>query len=382
MHRDAAHGYVLEEVLAWLIRNAGYRLLVDSAQDARELTMRGAGLVVRGRGGVHQADVLGELAWIPAFTFPVRLFVEAKFRRKKVGIPEVRAAVGIVDDLNQNYAPMFSRQYPATQRYSYRYALFSTAGFTKTAVDMATAHQISLVDLRAPGFGDLLGVVRWSVDALFGGDPRRRAIRVRSGAIRTRLRGLLGTSFPEIPPTPPPEEVKTTTIGEVFEPDDAPPPSERGETGSYIPTDSDFAAFEDRLSDGVHAFHEFFLGVPNGPFLLLLRATDPLAFLAFVREHPSHDVHITWDWRDANGQEWRIEPVGAPNAYELRFALPEGLAEWIFERAEEATKQAARAKRRYLSRISIYRNEDGRDEIFSLNYQPSERRPSSRTYVG
>lgn len=69
MQRDAAHGYVLEEVLAWLIRNAGYRLLVDPIQDERELARRGAGLVVRGRGGVHQADVLGELAWIPAFTF-------------------------------------------------------------------------------------------------------------------------------------------------------------------------------------------------------------------------------------------------------------------------------------------------------------------------
>jgi hypothetical protein len=33
-----------------------------SIQDQRELGRRGAGLVVRGRGGVHQADVLGELA--------------------------------------------------------------------------------------------------------------------------------------------------------------------------------------------------------------------------------------------------------------------------------------------------------------------------------
>src|SRR5215218_1385060 len=124
MHRDAAHGYLLEEVLAWLIRNAGYRLLVDSTQDTKQLARRGAGLVVRGRGGVHQADVLGELAWIPAFTFPVRLFVEAKYRGNKIGLPEVRAAVGIVDDLNQNYSPLFAGSLASVQRYSYRYALF------------------------------------------------------------------------------------------------------------------------------------------------------------------------------------------------------------------------------------------------------------------
>jgi hypothetical protein len=372
MQRDAAHGYVLEEVLAWLIRNAGYRLLVDPVQDERELERRGAGLVVRGRGGVHQADVLGELAWIPAFTFPIRLFVEAKFRGKKV-----RAAVGIVGDLNQNFSPVYSRAYPATQRYSYRYALFSTSGFTKTAVDMATAHQISLVDLRAPGFSDLLTLVRGSVSALFGRDDRG-GIRVSNREIRLRVRGVLGTWPIDVEPLPLPEQIAVVAPGELFEPEDMPEAREPAQRSQHVPTGDDFARFERHLEEGVGAFHEFFLGVPNGPFLLLLRADDPLAFLAFARDHPSHDVHITWDWEDENGQEWQIRPVADQGAYELRFALPEGLADWIFERAEEATKQAARAKRRYLSRISVYRNEDGHDEVFSLNYQPSERRPRRR----
>jgi hypothetical protein len=70
-------GYLLEEILADLIRHAGYRLLVDPAQGP-ELDRRPNGLVVIGRGGVHQADVLGQLLWVPAFTFPLRLFVEAK----------------------------------------------------------------------------------------------------------------------------------------------------------------------------------------------------------------------------------------------------------------------------------------------------------------
>jgi hypothetical protein len=29
---------------------------------------------------MHQVDVLGELLWVPAFTFPTRLFVEANAR--------------------------------------------------------------------------------------------------------------------------------------------------------------------------------------------------------------------------------------------------------------------------------------------------------------
>ena len=42
-------------------------------------------LAIRGRGGRHQVDVLGELAWIPAFTFPLRLIVEAAARQGEAG---------------------------------------------------------------------------------------------------------------------------------------------------------------------------------------------------------------------------------------------------------------------------------------------------------
>jgi hypothetical protein len=34
---ETLKGYVLEEILARLIRNTGYRLLVDESQDAQEL---------------------------------------------------------------------------------------------------------------------------------------------------------------------------------------------------------------------------------------------------------------------------------------------------------------------------------------------------------
>src|SRR3954467_4877979 len=104
LSRDTLRGYALEEILAKLIQNTGYRLLVDASQDLEELENRPNGLAVRGRGGMHQVDVLGELAWIPAFTFPLRLIVEAKARNGKSGIDDVRNAVGIVSDVNQNFA--------------------------------------------------------------------------------------------------------------------------------------------------------------------------------------------------------------------------------------------------------------------------------------
>jgi len=158
---EAFKGKVLEEVLAFLIRNSGYQLLVDPAQDPTELGRRGNGLVVKGRGAIHQADVLGQLSWIPAFTFPIRLFVEAKWHREsKTGLADVRNAVGVLQDVNQNFSTQQGGNRPVlVRRYNYCYSLFSTTGFTKFAQDMALAHLISLIDLSGSEFDSLRDLV-------------------------------------------------------------------------------------------------------------------------------------------------------------------------------------------------------------------------------
>jgi hypothetical protein len=51
--KAALRGYLLEEVLAWLLRGSGYRLLVDPSQDPDEPAMKGNGLCVKGRGAEH-----------------------------------------------------------------------------------------------------------------------------------------------------------------------------------------------------------------------------------------------------------------------------------------------------------------------------------------
>src|SRR5580765_6884097 len=143
MTRDALRGYILEELLAYLIRNTGYRLLVDKSQDPEELDWKYNGLVVKGRGAVHQVDVLGELSWIPALTYPLRLFVEAKYRKTRTQIPAVRNLVATLLDVNQNNLPQVIRGKGLNPhlrpKYYYAGALFSASGFSKPAMDMALA---------------------------------------------------------------------------------------------------------------------------------------------------------------------------------------------------------------------------------------------------
>jgi len=156
---ESLRGYILEEVLAYLVRDTGYELLVDERQDPTWLERRGNGLVVKGRGGEHQVDVLGQLTWVPTFTFPLRLFIEAKFRSEPTGIEVIRNAIGVVLDINQNNLRN-KGQAPVVQNYQYVYTICSTSGFRDSAQDMALAHQISLIDIGGPDYADQFLTVR------------------------------------------------------------------------------------------------------------------------------------------------------------------------------------------------------------------------------
>ena len=147
-------GYVLEELLARELQDSGFRLLQKRSDDSNVLREQANGLAVLGRGGLHQADVLGELSVRPRFTHPIRLFLEAKHQPDSpVGIEAVRNAVGVISDVREHYTQDHARK--RWQRFSYRYALFSSGGFADSAVDYATTHDISTIDLSEPAWDSI-----------------------------------------------------------------------------------------------------------------------------------------------------------------------------------------------------------------------------------
>ena len=162
---DGLNVYLLEEALAWVLQGSGYRLLVHKSQDPDELEDGRNGLCVKGRGAEHQADVLGEFAVTPAFSLPIRLFLEAKFRRQACTLPVVRNAHEVIHDINENFGPTSTRS--ARKRYRYEYALFSTSGFTKEAQNFATAQLISTVNLSGESFAWLRESIEIAANDLF-----------------------------------------------------------------------------------------------------------------------------------------------------------------------------------------------------------------------
>ena len=341
--KESLSGYILEEVLAYLIRTTGYELLVDPKQDPRELDRRGNGLVIKGRGAVHQVDVLGELKWIPAFTFPLRLIVEAKFRKNKTGIDVVRNAVSVVLDVNQNNSPTLEQKifFP---KYQYVYAIFSTSGFTKPAIDLAIAHQISLIDLSGNEYAQLRNAIkRAASDILRKIDS---GIEINREQLVSKLRNILRKELGTFPPHL-----------------DVP------NNMSLEPLDS-YRRYLDPVISIAKEYKELFVGMTNGPFMLLLKSNNPDRFLNFAKQRPSHRVIINWSYLENMGEIWRISPADAPNKYELSFKLPERLYKWIFDTEKERKRRALRVKKEYFSNITIYRYERENDYLFRLRFDP------------
>jgi len=347
--RDALRGYILEEVLAYLVSGAGYRLLVHPDQDPDNLIRRGNGLGVKGRGSDHQADVLGELLWIPAFTFPLRLFVEAKFRDSKTGIGAVNSAVGILLDINQrNLIERDVGKFP--RYYRYEYALFSTSGFSPRAIDMAIAHQISLIDLSGGEFRDLRREIAMSAEALIGslgGLHERYGIEsIRRGAlvsaVRTALRRELRTWPADVPPI--------------------------DEQDVEVPYHALSPAIE-----VAQRYRELFVAMADGPFMLLLKERTPGEFIRYANGHRRHAVEIHWSKQENRGRTWTVTPSGDDReTYQLTFRLPDKLADWIFTKPDFARQRALTIKQSYFSNITIYRHIEGEDYLYRLEYDSGE----------
>jgi len=343
---------LLEEALAWLLRNSGYRLLVHAKQDPDELEMQHGALHVRGRGAIHQADALGEFAITPGFSLPIRLFLEAKYYRSRCQLQVVRNAHGVVHDVNENFIQIGSSR--PRRRFQYAYALFSASGFTVPAQEYALAQQISLIDLSGESFNWLREAVWIAASELY---TLRDKYHIRTFPVswmRTEIRGLLGTAI--------------TSGPEPF--------LEPGTTASTnaprfrITAQEVIAEFTSKLR--MRESTELILGFPAAPFILPLASDDPAQFIAYIKQHPAHAVRLR---RRGSGQdaEWTATPAGTQeNTYKVSFKLPEKVESWISENEKWRRARTADVKGDLLSRITIYRHSSGETQIYQLRYEPNE----------
>jgi hypothetical protein len=381
---DALRGYLLEEVLAKLLLANGYRLLVSAAQDPDALKNGRHGLLVRGRGSDHQADVLGELVLPTPFSLPLRIFVEAKYRKRKTGLPEVRNAHGVIHDVNEQYstAKAGSRRVPV-RRHLYRYALFSTSGFSRPAQQYGLAQQIFLVDLSGAAFEPLTRATDEAATQLIR-LLDETDVPFPRGQIRTALRLSLGTwTDTSAPSDSRAGEQRLRTLaqtapvslddGDPLEPVrrmDARESSLRNparEEKHTLPPD-DLAAIAETLADEVNT--TLMLGFPASPFILVLRPDGLAAFGDYVREH-STEVFV--DIRPAGARDvsgdWVIVPADGSGRFALWFSLPALLQDWLLEDEASVALRARDVTAQLLSSIFVFHN----DQLVRLTFRPRRR---------
>lgn len=343
-------GYLLEEVLAWLLRSSGYRLLTEQDDPVRPpwnvLEKRKHGLVVRGRGAWHQADSLGEFPYVPPFSLPIRLFAEAKFTSPPVGLPVVRNGHGVVHDLNENLVTTQSNgsgpHRPRT-RYHYSYAIFSTSGFTRDAQEFALAHQISLIDLSLPDFQSLRNLVTVAAKAVYDAAmPMPPSQRPTVYEMRNYLRRHLLDLWEE--------------------------PVARSPSVTR-PLDT-LAAGLRRSSLGL------VLAFPAAPFVLGLVSRDLRAFLGYAFEQPTHAVRVRRSHRAVGHPLWSIEPREG-TGYRLTFSLPEQVEAWILDQEEGIRSRTHWTARNLLSAVTLYWVDGNHTHTFRLHYSPDEFREGS-----
>jgi hypothetical protein len=361
---DSLRGYLLEECLAWLLRSSGYELL--SAHDAPDVLAQStptSALFIRGRGAWHQADVLGQFSYVPPFSLPIRLFVEAKcWAKSKVGLDVIRNGHGVIHDINQNLVTTSPEGPKDTDtpghggrlvrpRYLYAYAVFSMTGFSPDAVNFALAHQISLVDLSVLAFEGLRRELKRAAKAIT--DELRQLPEDRQptiGALRSYMRDALGLDGHRVGDTPLTPAIEIAL---------------------------------DRLVDRLRDDHSarLILAFPEAPFVLGLIPDNLSKFVRYAEENPRHEVHLRPGENVDGHRVWHLVPheeqdltmtgiEPRESAYGASFVLPQQIEDWILQDERRAVK----VKRRLLSNITIYWSPDdsfdGYTRTFQLQYQP------------
>jgi len=334
MKKEQFKGYILEEVLAYLIRTSWYTLITKKPVKDPDLSDWHNWLNIKWRGANHQIDVLGELNRIPTFNFPIRLIVEAKFRNKAIGIWTIREQIGLLSDVNENY--FSSKKKSPKPRYRYVSAVFSTSWFTGPAVDMAVAHQIQLADLNSSEYDKLKEIINNFTNNIFWN--RENLDKEEIKKIRKYIRHKFGWWNQNI----------------------------------QHPNNEEWLWFCNELFDSVlEAYNQLFVGMSKWWFMLLLKADNPVEFLNYAKNKPTHNIKITWDIWD-NGKIWTITPkqIDQDNNYKLSFKLPLSLHKWIFQKSDEEINRALEQKWIHFPTISIYYHDknENRDYIFNLRY--------------
>ena len=341
MKKSQAKGYLLEIVLAKLLKVNGYDLVTSSDNEIRFLERNG--LNVKGRGGYHQFDSLGTFRITPPFVYPIRLFLEAKFyTSNKVGIDRVRMGIGILQDVNTNYSTVeMTSEELRLHKYNYNYAIFSTSGFTDDAQRLAIAHKIYLMDLSSGYYKWIRDFINQIVDELFfshsnsGDDISSDDFNHFKEKFSSRINNL---SYDQL----------------------------------YRWFDFNIQqSVVNEFVDKMQTVRSIYIASTKSSQIIALIPDNDDVFRDSLRGNPHQEVTITWN--DNENDVWIIEPTGGDEQYRLTFQLPSIIQDYIFNNSVNQDQRAFREKGESFGLLSFIAYLDGRNPtLCTLKFNEEE----------
>ena len=342
MKKSQVKGYLLEIVLAKLLKVNGYDLVTSTDNEIENLPRNG--LNVKGRGGYHQFDSLGTFCITPPFVYPIRLFLEAKFYTNKVGIDRIRMGIGILQDVNTNYSTVeMTSEELKLPKYNYNYAIFSTSGFTEDAQRLAIAHKIYLMDLSSGYYNWIRDFIDQIVDRLFD------------------INGIRG------------EDIS----GDIFN-------SFKEDFSRWINNLSynqlyrwfDFDIQQSVVNEFVNQMQNvrsIYIASTKSSQIIALVPDDDEDFRESLRRNPHQEVTITWN--ENENDVWIVRPTENYDRYRLTFQLPSVIREYIFDNSANQYESAYDEKRRSFGILSFIAYLDGvNPTLCTLKFNEEETR--------
>ncbi|TCR22962.1 hypothetical protein [Streptomyces sp. BK205] len=116
------------------------------------------------------------------------------------------------------------------------------------------------------------------------------------------------------------------------------------------------------------------LAFPAAPFVLGLASDDLCGFVEYARAHPTHAVRLRRINQAASHPVWELRSAEHPDAYALRFGLPERVEKWIVAQDEGMPARTRYVKRSMLSTMTLYWMHGEHAQTFQLRYEPGELR--------
>jgi hypothetical protein len=146
-YRGQLRGYLFEVVIRLFLQKNGWILLKTEERDRLKVS-NDYNIEIRGRGTWHQIDTPVVFGAAIPFIYPLRLLVEVKYYSGEIQKDKIRAYIGVIKDISENYFIQNVVDVSSQIRYTDIGAFFSANGFQEESIHLAYAHGIKTISYQ------------------------------------------------------------------------------------------------------------------------------------------------------------------------------------------------------------------------------------------